>query len=300
MSITIYTPTFNRAYILSALYKSLVSQTNKNFNWLIIDDGSTDETQHLIITWKNEKKIQIESIYQKNMGMVAAHNTALENISTELAVCIDSDDFMPADAVGKILKTWEDNASDNNMGLVGLDIYKNGKVIGDSFPSNLMQLTFSELKHKYKIKGDKKYVLRTDLAKKALPYPYIEGEKFPAPSYLYLLLEKNYKFIVLNEPLCVVEYLADGNSMNKLKQYRESPNAFALYRLATMEHAYNYKDRFRQAIHYVSSKMLGNKKRILKDTKYKLSVLFAMPFGFLLFLYIKHTKSNTANSRLNK
>ena len=88
--------------------------------------------------------------------------------------------------------------------------------------------------------------------------------------------------------------------MNKMKQYRESPNAFALYRLVTMECAYNYKDRFRQAIHYVSSKMLGNKKGMFKDTKQKLSVLFAMPFGFLLFLYIKYSKSNTVNSRLNK
>lgn len=93
--ITVFTPTYNRAYTLSKCYKSLKQQTCKDFVWLIIDDGSTDNTQELVEEWITENEIEIQYHYQKNQGMHGAHNTAYELIETELNVCIDSDDYMP-------------------------------------------------------------------------------------------------------------------------------------------------------------------------------------------------------------
>lgn len=298
--ITVFTPSYNRAYTLPKLYESLLNQTSKDFEWLIIDDGSTDNTKMIVEYWIEQKRIPIRYIYQNNMGMVAAHNTAHHNIETELNVCIDSDDYMPKDSVEKIVNHWSKNKSDNIMGIVGLDIYKNGEIIGNTFPKNINVATFSEILYKYQIKGDKKYVLRSSLIKTVLPYPYINGEKFPAPSYLYLLLEQQYTFLLLNEPLCVVEYLPDGNSMNKIKQYIDSPNAFALYRIAKIKYAYNLKERVKSCIHYVSSKLLGNRTDMIKESPAKLLTILVFPIGIVLSIYIKNKKSGAINTKLNK
>lgn len=299
--LTIFTPTYNRAYLLPILYKSLLRQTNNSFKWLIVDDGSKDETKQVVEEWIRENRVEINYVEQHNMGMVAAHNTAHFLIDTELNVCIDSDDYMPDDAVKIILESW--NAvidKDSYMGLVGLDIYKNGQVIGSKFPDTLKECHFSEISQKYKIYGDKKYVLRTDLIKSKLPYPYIKGEKFPAPSYLYLLLEDQYKFLLINEPLCVVEYMPDGNSMNKVAQYKKSPNAFAIYRIAKMKKALSFKEKFKQSIHFVSSVFLSKNYNLLLSSPYKITVFLSLPFGFLLALYLKNTKNTAVNKNLNK
>jgi glycosyltransferase involved in cell wall biosynthesis len=112
--LTVFTPTFNRAYCLEKCYKSLVNQTCYEFVWLIIDDGSTDQTKVLVEKWKKEEKVEINYIWQENQGMHGAHNTAYEQIDTELNVCIDSDDYMPEDAVEKIITFWEKYGSEWN------------------------------------------------------------------------------------------------------------------------------------------------------------------------------------------
>ena len=89
--ITIFTPAYNRAYTIHKCYESLKRQTSKNFKWLVVDDGSTDNTRELILKWKEEADFEINYIYKKNGGMHTAHNTAYENIDTELNVCIDSE-----------------------------------------------------------------------------------------------------------------------------------------------------------------------------------------------------------------
>ena len=232
--------------------------------------------------------------------MVGAHNTAHKNIYTELNVCIDSDDYMPDKAIETILAAWEKSEKNELMGLVGLDSYKNGEIIGTKFPDNVETAGFSELLFKYKMKGDKKYVLRSDLIQEQLPYPTVPNEKFPAPSYLYLFLEQTYKFKLLNEVLCIVEYLPDGNSLNKIKQMVESPNAFALYRIARIEYAYNTTDKIKNVVHYIANKLMGDRRNLLRDSPSKLMTLLVLPVGLILaiYLYVNHTKP--LNRKLNR
>ena len=153
-TLTIFTPAYNRAYTLHKCYESLKKQTNKDFEWLIIDDGSTDNTRELVQSW-------IEENYQKNQGMHGAHNTAYELIDTELNVCIDSDDYMPDDAVKKILKFWDKNKSDNIAGIAALDAYESGEVIGNTFPEDLKTSTSFDMYYKKVVCGDKKFIYRT-------------------------------------------------------------------------------------------------------------------------------------------
>ena len=105
-TLTVFTPAYNRASTIGRTYESLLRQTCKDFEWLVVDDGSTDNTRELVEGWASEGKIPIHYVYQKNQGMHGAHNTAYENIETELNVCLDSDDYMPDDAVEIIVSLW--------------------------------------------------------------------------------------------------------------------------------------------------------------------------------------------------
>ena len=129
-TLTVFTPTFNRAHTLCRTYQSLCRQTCMDFNWLIIDDGSTDDTRELVSDWINVEKIKIKYVYKENGGLHTGYNKAIDVIDTELCVCIDSDDWMPDDAVEKILSFWDKNKRDDVAGIMGLDFYADGKPIG--------------------------------------------------------------------------------------------------------------------------------------------------------------------------
>ena len=121
-TLTIFTPAYNRAHTIGRTYESLCRQTCKDFEWLVIDDGSSDNTRELVEGWMTENKIPIRYIYQENQGMHGAHNTAYKNIYTELNTCIDSDDWMPDDAVEIINNSWSKYRDLNISGMVGYDV----------------------------------------------------------------------------------------------------------------------------------------------------------------------------------
>ncbi|MFV0541604.1 MAG: glycosyltransferase family 2 protein [Aestuariibaculum sp.] len=226
--ITVFTPTYNRAYCLSDCYKSLIRQTNQDFTWLIIDDGSSDNTNKLVKQWIAEDKIDIAYHYQENQGMHGAHNAAYRMITTELNVCVDSDDFMPDDAIEKILTLWERDGTEKHAGIIGLDIDKKSNVIGTPFPNNLNECKYYQLKSRYNVVGDKKFVYRTDIIKKYPEYPLFKGERFVPLGYKYMLIDQDYWLLCYNEAFCVVEYMEDGSSLNIFNQYKKNPKGFAL------------------------------------------------------------------------
>ncbi|MDE5413785.1 glycosyltransferase family A protein [Alkalihalobacterium chitinilyticum] len=293
VTLTIFTPSFNRAYCLHLCYESLKRQTSKEFVWLIIDDGSTDNTRELVESWILEGIIPIYYHYQENQGMHGAHNTAYELIETELNVCIDSDDYMADDAVEKILSFWKQYGSKDYAGIVGLDATLDGEIIGTKIPEHLEKAKLSDLYGKYKVRGDKKLVYRSELTRKSPPYPLFPGEKYCPLSYKYILIDQEFPLLVMNEVLCHVEYRQDGSSMNMIKQYKKNPRGFSFFRKVAMQYAPTYKDRVRESIHYVSSNLMVKNYNFLIDSPCKLTTLLATPFGILLYLYIQNTKKAT-------
>jgi glycosyltransferase involved in cell wall biosynthesis len=292
-TLTVFTPTYNRAYILHLCYKSLISQTSKDFVWLIIDDGSTDKTKELVESWILENIIPIRYHFQENQGMHGAHNTAYELIDTELNVCIDSDDYMPIDAIEKIITFWRKKGSDNFAGIIGLDASPVGEIIGDKIPENIKHSTLSELHGIYKVKGDKKLVYRSELTKNTPPYPIFPGEKYCPLSFKYILIDQKYPLLTLNEVLCHVEYLADGSSMNMINQYKRNPKGFSFFRKVAMKHAPTFKESFRESIHYVSSNLMIKNNKFLFESPKFLTTLLSIPFGLLLYFYIQKTNKTT-------
>jgi len=287
--LTVFTPTYNRAYILHKCYASMKRQTCKDFVWLIADDGSTDNTLDLVKGWQaQQNEFIIKYVYQENQGMHGAHNLAYAQIDTELNTCIDSDDYMPDDAVEKIIRFWQSCNRDAAIaGFLALDAYESGEIIGTRFPENVVCATSYDYYYKYGVKGDKKFILRSDLTKKN-PYPLFEGEKYVNLATKYSLLDKDYKLLNMNEVVCIVNYLEDGSTRNMFRQYLNNPQGFAYSRRLCMDLPFaGVGFRYRQAVHYISSCIISKDRRWLMNSPRKSLTLSAVPVGFFLWIYIK-------------
>ena len=288
--LTVFTPAYNRAETIKRTYQSLLNQDNKDFIWLVIDDGSVDNTGELVKGWmKEDNGFEIQYIYKHNGGMHTAHNTAYENIHTELNVCIDSDDALAPGAVSSIYHKWQEVKDKGYAGIIGLDADMNtGKVIGTSFPEGMKETTLTGF-YAAGGKGDKKLVYRTDVINKYPAYPVFEDEKYVALAYKYRLIDQDYKLAVLNKVLCNVEYQPDGSSATMYQQYVKNPKGFAFWRKVCMQYPESKKRLLIDCMHYVAeSKLAGNKHYIQESPRKALTVLMA-PAGSLLYKKIKNT-----------
>lgn len=288
-SITVFTPTFNRAHTLTRLYRSLCNQTCNDFEWLVIDDGSTDNTKVLINDFISEKLIRIRYIYKENGGLYTGYNTAYENIETELNVCIDSDDFMPDNAVELILNTWKEKGSEKYAGITGLDFYSDTDLpIGGYFPEKMKEVYLLDLYLKNIHRGDSKQIMRTDLMKKFSPLVGFPAEKNFNPIFMILQACDSKPVILLNENLCYVEYQNDDSMSKSIwQQYMDSPRSYAKARLIEMNLSRStLRNNIRLAIHYVSSCFISRDTNWLRNTRHKLLVILSLPVGYLFYLYI--------------
>jgi glycosyltransferase involved in cell wall biosynthesis len=289
-TLTVFTPTYNRAHTLPRLYDSLCRQTSSDFEWLVIDDGSTDDTRSLIERYKTENKISISYEYKTNGGLYTGYNTAYAIITTELNVCIDSDDFMPDNAVELIVDTWKEKGSLDYAGIIGLDYDLHKKEpIGSFFPKKMKSCFLLDLFIKRIHIGDSKQVMRTDLMKQVAPQIGFKGEKNFNPVYMLLQVCDNYPLLVLNDNLCWVEYQQeDSMSANIFKQYMDSPRSFAKSRVMEMNlKRSTWLNNIRCAIHYVAECIIAKDADWLNNSPKKLLTLAVAPIGYLLMLYIK-------------
>ena len=289
--LTIFTPAYNRAHTLPRTYESLCAQDCKDFIWLIVDDGSTDNTSKLVKEWKGkENGFEIQYIYKENGGMHTAHNTAYENIHTELNVCIDSDDRMPLGAVGKIKKTWELIRNSGYAGIIGLDSDFDGNIIGKGFPNGVIDTTLGGY-YAAGGAGDKKLVYRTDVINSVPEYPVFPGEKYVGLAYKYTLIDQKFRLFVLNEILCEVEYQSDGSSKTMWKQYLNNPKGFAFLRKIAMQYPTSKKRLIRDCIHYCSSSQIAKNMSYIRESPKKFLTVLCTPMGWLL-TYVVRKKAN--------
>lgn len=290
-TLTVFTPTFNRRELLTRCYESMCRQTNKDFVWMIVDDGSTDDTKKFADEWKKNSDFEIRYFYKDNGGLHTAYNVAIENIDTELCVCIDSDDFMPDNAVELILNFWDKYGSDEYAGIVGLDFNLDDKVIGDPLPNqktvNLIDLFIG----KYGIvNGDRTNVIRTELYKTVAPMKVFPNEKNFNPHYMHLQISDNYDFLVLNENLRFVDYQSDGMTNSMLKQYKSSPNSFAEIRKLYLSFSgTSLKFKIKHSIHLVSSCILAHKLSFaFTESPYPIISALVLPLGVALSVFVRY------------
>lgn len=283
-AITVFTPTFNRAKTLERTYKSLCRQTSYDFEWLVVDDGSSDNTKATVEGWIKEAVIPIRYIYQENKGVYEARKTAYSNIETELCTCIDSDDWMPDDAVEKILKLWKEKGSDKYAGIIGLDAYVDGTIIG-KVPDGLTETTMRDYYEIYGGVGDRKQVYRTELIKKYPEPPSFTEEKTILDAYKFYLIDEDYKLLVSYDVYAFVEYQTGGLSDTLWKNRWNNPKSMAYSQVLGMLQTKSKKFAFKYCLHYIACSIRAKNFHFISESPKKLLTIVSLPAGLLLFLF---------------
>lgn len=276
MTLTIFTPTYNRGYILPELYKSLCNQTSQCFKWLIVDDGSSDNTRELVKSWITENKISITYIYQKNQGKMQAHNTGVLSCDTDLFLCVDSDDYITSNTVNDILTAYP-TLPDNIAGIISYRGKSTTKVIGTEFPDNLK---ISTLGHLYQLgfKGDTTLTFKTEILKKFL-FPKFPNEKFLTEAFVYNQIDIIYAYFLLRKIHIVCNYRSDGYTQNALKLQIENPIGYLEYYKQCASLETQLKKKIYYQVQCISFALFDKQRIKLVDLK---SVILFFPLAVAL------------------
>lgn len=230
--ITIFTPTYNRAYILPILFESLKIQTVKEFEWIIVDDGSTDNTESLIYKFKEECNFSIRYFKKENQGKHIAINFGVEKAKGNLFFIVDSDDYISFNAIEILLEKYQkikDNSFVSGIAIGYRSIKDKGKrVYSKELPNNEYYGTYNDLFYGYGLKGEFATAFKTEVQRE-YPYPYFEGECFFRESYIYRKIGKKYKTLYIDDPLYFADYLEDGLTSKSWQMLKKSPKGASLY-----------------------------------------------------------------------
>ena len=287
--LAIFTPTFNRVYVLSRLYDSLCAQICQDFEWLIVDDGSTDNTRELIEEWLKEKKIDIRYVYQDNSGKMMAHNKAVQASKTELFMCVDSDDYLcSVQVVGDIISFWDNHSKKLNDDICGIIAFKEIEQKRMAFPEGMNIAHLSELGDKG-FKGESALVFRRDVLEHN-PFPYFAGEKFITDVYIYDQIDQKYKFMLYPYYAQHCEYHEDGYSHNYMKLLFDNPQGFRAYHNQCV--SFRKKGYLKNVICYIALSLRIGDWGMMRYASSKILTILLFPLGILKYLYDNYRLSH--------
>lgn len=207
--ITILTPTYNRAKLLKPLYDSLCNQTSFDFEWLIVDDGSTDDTSEVVKTFKTDK-FPIFYYYKKNGGKHTAMNFSHPYINGDLLFLVDSDDVLTNDAIETIINDWIRFGKDKNIGVLSYTIkHKNGELISQGNVGGYYIDNDIDYRVNKNVEGDRCEIVRSDIFK-SIPMPTFEGERFMGEGWLWKKIALKYNTVYIDKAIYIAEYLPGG------------------------------------------------------------------------------------------
>ncbi|MBM6744349.1 glycosyltransferase family 2 protein [Drancourtella massiliensis] len=224
MVVTVLTPTYNRRDKIKVLYDSLCCQTSKNFEWLIVDDGSNDNTQGLIEQLQFKSDFPIRYIYKNNGGKHTALNEGIRTIKNELTFIVDSDDFLTSDAIASILDIHRRYKNRSNLcGYAFLRSFPDGQINGMKFKKNEEIISYIEARiNRNDTNADKAEVFFTRCLKE-FPFPEYPGEKFLGEDLVWIRMARKYKMVHVNKAIYVGNYIEDGLTTNRRKHNIASP-----------------------------------------------------------------------------
>lgn len=286
--ISVFTPVYNRAGLIEKCYNSLISQTDKDFLWLVIDDGSTDNIKEKISKFKKDGLIEIDFFSKENGGKHTAYNLAISKCKTDYFAFLDSDDYYKPDAIATFKKYCKqiDN-KDDIVGIIGNRITEENKVLGNEMP-NIDSCSSLELYQVYGHIGDTCSVYKTSILNK-YHFPVYEGEKLMQENVIFDKVGEKYKLKIFHDKIYVSEYLQDGYSKNILKHRINSPNGYALSLKIMSETAINFKKKIGWTILYVIWCKKMNIRDYCKNYRNLFWVIVLFPI-IELFMIIKYPK----------
>lgn len=286
MKISILTPTYNRANLLNKLYESLVknSKYDINIEWLIMNDGSTDETKNVIKKFIAENKIEIKYFEQENQGKMVSINKLVEKATGDLIIDCDSDDYFTEDAFKIINEEYKNNKNENNIyGLCFLKYDQDGKNMGNNFKNK--KTTMFDLYFKEGETGEKAIVFFSSI-RKQYKHELEHNERFVTEARMYHKLDEKYKMICINKPIMICEYQKEGYTQNIVKQFKENPYGYYDYFKETLQKdmkGVTFNKRLYAIKHYILFSYLTEQynSKIIKNFENKILYFFLLIPGIV-------------------
>ena len=249
--ITILTPTFNRAHLLPRLFESLTHQTDFNFEWLVIDDGSTDGTSDLFAgkTFLSAP-FPIRYYQQENGGKHRALNAGVKQAKGDFIFIADSDDWLLPQSVAIVGLHTSAIADDNTFaGVAGLDVFDDERIVGTGLPQDIIDCNAMDVRYRYHVDGDLKEVFKTTVLQE-FPFPEIQDEKFCPEQLVWFRIAQKYKLRYFNTPIYVAEYQPNGITASIIRVRMLAPQATCMMYAEMLAYKIPFKEKIKAAINF--------------------------------------------------
>lgn len=290
MKISVLTPTYNRAESLEKLYTSLVVNSNSNiqFEWLVMDDGSTDRTKIVVENFIKQNIVDIKYFYQENQGKMAAVNNLMKEVTGDIVFTCDSDDYLVTGAFDIIKKYADKLLNDETVyALAFLKKSEHGKISGRKFSESLHRSDMFSLYFRENMTGEKVLVFKTEIRKK-FKHELEADEKFVTESRMYHKMDRDYDIIGINEALEIGDYRSDGYTKNILGTFTNYPLGYYMYFKEILEKDFagvSFSKRMYVYKHYILFTYLADQKLNINNingTFNKLMVLLLWAPGTII------------------
>lgn len=249
--ITILTPTFNRAHLLPRLFESLTHQTDFNFEWLVMDDGSTDGTSDLFAgkTFLSAP-FPIRYYRQENGGKHRALNAGVKQAKGDFIFIADSDDWLLPQSVAIVGQHTSAIADDNIFaGVAGLDVFDDERIVGTGLPQDIIDCNAMDIRYRYHVDGDLKEVFKTTVLQE-FPFPEIQDEKFCPEQLVWFRIAQKYKLRYFNTPIYVAEYQPNGITASIIRVRMLAPQATCMMYAEMLAYKIPFKEKIKAAINF--------------------------------------------------
>jgi glycosyltransferase involved in cell wall biosynthesis len=285
---TVFTPTYNRAHTLDRVYHSLLLQTFKDFEWLIVDDGSNDGTAALVHGFINEGRLAIRYLQQRNSGKHVAFNHGVQEARGELFLTLDSDDACVPNALERFDYFWQSIPlveRVNYSGIGCLCMSAAGKIVGTRFPATIIDTNLIDLAIRHKVVGEKWGFHRTTILKQ-YPFPVFDGERFSPEGLVWNRIGQKFKLRFVDEPLRIYEYMSDGLTANIIRLRAQNPRGVRLYYFEYMKLAIPVIHKWKAIINYFRFTAHSKISIIisLKEINRTPGYIFLLIAGYLLYI----------------
>lgn len=286
--LTIFTATYNRGHLIHRLYESLKRQSNFDFEWLVIDDGSSDNTRELFKIWATENNpFTIRYYYQENQGLIRALNKGISLANGKYFSKIDSDDYVEDYFSENILRWIEDiDDSEDIYAVSGLRVTCDGiplKGIWPKFPEDSLYVDATDLeREKYNLDADMSEAWKTDILKQH-PFPVWDNEKFaPEQLVLYDIALKGLKIRWYSVPMTICEYQEGGLTLGASKLEKENPMGYAMMYNQNLKIYKSFKRNLFDAMQMIALTVYAGNISYLKKSNNKFATAIMFPAGVLL------------------
>lgn len=279
--LTIITPSYNRAHTLQKVYESLKRQTNQSFIWMVVDDGSIDDTEQRVQSFIDKSEIEIKYIKKENGGKASAINLALDHLVTPYSTCLDSDDWFSERAVEIVLDLLhEEDSNEKCCGVLAVRSNPDGTCMGGrEIPSSYKYIKTDDLYNKIGFSSELICFYKTSIVSQ-YRFPVYENEKFISSSWFHYKLCENYSFRTSWNCICYCEYMKDGLTKNKRTVIVKNPNGYTLIKKISLQHSTGMKRILKNAIMFNCGTILTGKRREwISDAPHKAVVILVYPLA---------------------